>query len=137
MSQTFVRATASFFLILGLAAVGFVMIQLSPYQSSGALDLLAVALLFLGLLVGLTGVCTLLALSIHRRWPAIAGAVPGKSTKETKLFPSAALRQGFLASLSLCAIMLFSMPKILDSIFIFVVFLLAGLIEAYFQSLER
>lgn len=137
MSQTAMRVIATLFLLIGFAATGFIATQVSPYQSSGSLDLPAVALLFIGLLVGLTGLSTLLTLALHRRWPALAGVYPKANGALPQISATVSLRQGFLFSLSLCAILLFSMLQILDSIFIFVVFLLSGLIETYFQSLKR
>lgn len=137
MSRNFVRWIAVFLGITGIATVVYVLLQIPPYQSDGALDILAVFLLFLGLLSGLTGIGTLLALSLHRRWPGLSGAKLGKNNGVIRLVTLAALRQGFLASVSLCAILLFSMLRILDSIFIFVIFLLVGLVETYFQSLEH
>ena len=137
MSQTAMRVIATLFLLTGFAATGFIATQVSPYQSSGSLDLPAVALLFIGLLVGLTGLSTLLTLALHRRWPALAGVYPKANGALPQISATVSLRQGFLFSLSLCAILLFSMLQILDSIFIFVVFLLSGLIETYFQSLKR
>ena len=137
MSQTTVRLIATFLLILGTGVAGYILFQIPPYQSSGSLDFFAVGLFFFGLLVGLTGACSLLTLTLHQRWPALAGLHPTANRPIIQSNPTVSLRQGFLISISLCAILLFSMLQILDSIFVFVVFLLAGLIETYFQSLGR
>lgn len=137
MSAMFVRVIAGLLFVTGFMAVTYIAVQIPPYQSSGALDLVAVALLFIALLCGMTGLLTLIAFSCHRRWPALTGNFPGKKYQPYFTAASVALRQGFLLSFSLCAVLLFSMLKIIDSIFIFVIFLLSGLIEAYFQSFNR
>lgn len=137
MSQTTVRLIATLLLLIGAGIAGYILFQIPPYQSSGTLDVFAVGLFFFGLLVGLTGICTLLTLTLHQRWPALAGVHPTANRPIVQPNPNVSLRQGFLASISLCAILLFSMLQILDSIFVFVVLLLSGLIETYFQSLGR
>lgn len=137
MSATLVRLSGALLLILGVVLSAYIITQIPPYQSGGSLDLLAVALLYVGLLLGLWGLGTLIALWLHRRWPALAGSIEKKGSKKNRARPATALRQGFLSSFSLCAIALFSMLHILDSIFVFVIILISGLLETYFQSLER
>ncbi len=142
MSRSFVRFWSNFFVVIGAGLLAYLFYQVPPRQSDGTLDGLAIGLFFVAFLLFLFGAATLAALALHRRWPTLAGiqvanAQPPNPAPSTVPSGNVALRQGFLTSLSLCAIILFTMLGILDSIFVFVVFLIAGLIEVYFQNLGK
>jgi hypothetical protein len=131
MTSTQVRFLATLLALVGGGILAYLLWQVPPRQSNGQLDLPALALFFGGLWMLTTGLVSLLADRLHRRWPALAGHLGVDPRFRTA---GAALRQGALLALALCLVAAFAFLRILDIIFVLVILLLVGLVEAYFQS---
>ncbi len=106
----------------------YIIMQISPVDADGALRTGAATAAAAATLAALSGVSALLALALHRRWPALAGS-RGRTAD-----PAVALRQGALFAAALLAVLLLALFDMADAAFIVVAFLLAGLIEAFVQS---
>ena len=100
----------------------------SPQDADGTTDWVNVALFVVALMLTLGSVFAIVALLLHGRWPALAGARRGKPN------PAAALRQGALAGAVVGVLALLALTDNLDLIFVLVTILVAGLIEAYVQT---
>ena len=101
--------------------------SIAPVADDGALDVPVVAA-FVGALTVLVGaLATLLALALHARWPALAGAHRGRPN------PVAAVRQGALAGVVCLTFLVLALLDSLDIAFVLVTLLLAGLVEAFVQ----
>ncbi|HHW88347.1 MAG TPA: hypothetical protein GX400_19345 [Chloroflexi bacterium] len=132
MSNTRARVLAIFGLLAGGTLLGYVLGALSPYRAGGQLDPLVVSMLLSAVFVTFSSVGTLLALSLHQRWPALAG----RKSRQHRRTPSAApaLRQGVLAGLTLVTLLVLAILRVLDVAVFIVTLLVAGLIEAFVQS---
>ena len=83
------------------------------------------------MLVG--GFGSLMALALHSRWPVLAGV----RDRRRSASPSVAVRQGALLALAIGVIVLLAYLNFLDMVFVFVSFVLIGLLEAFLQSRHR
>ncbi len=120
----------SIFLILGGGSVGAYLLQVVPPTTlDGQWNLPVIVLFILALALLSSGLGTLSALALHKRWPALGGVRPYVQPK-----PEIALRQGMLLGVLLTAIALFALLRTLDATFILVTCLLLGLVEAYLQN---
>jgi hypothetical protein len=114
--------------LVGGGTLTHTMLYLPPRQPDGSLDRPVFVLFLVGLLLVVTGIGALVALALHRRYPALAGASRNRA-------PAAAvgLRQGFLLGCALVAYLLLAFFQIFDVIFLLAIPLLGGLLEAYLQ----
>ena len=116
-------------LVGGLALLGYLLLSVPPTDSSGALDVPAVVLFFIGLgLVG-AGLGSLIAAILQRQWPALAGggAEHGPAW-------GVALRQGVLFAAALLVLAGLALFQQLDIAFVAVTLVMVGLVEAFIQS---
>jgi hypothetical protein len=90
----------------------------------------ALILFWLSLMALSGGLGTVLALILHNRWPGLAGV----RTKRSKPEPSVAVRQGVLLAVAVGVLTVLRFWHFLDIAFVFVTFLLIGLLEASLQS---
>jgi hypothetical protein len=118
--------------LAGVAGLGYVIYAVPPYDDAGDLSVTAL-LIFFGSLFLLTAAAgSLLALALHRRWPALAGQRQ-KLRWDASPPIDAALRQGILLGLVVATLTALSILRILDITFALVTVLLASLIEAFAQ----
>jgi hypothetical protein len=115
-------------MLAGSSALAYLLTSVSPHLSDGQLDLPMLVLFLLALLLLVTGVGTAVALLIHRQWPSLGGSKRRSLSK-----PNVALRQGFLFACAIIANLLLALFQMFDLVFVLVLLLLAGLVEAYLQ----
>lgn len=129
-----IRATV--FSILGLLAGGalllYLMWNVSPYSDGDQLSPIALLLFLAGVFLLVGGAGGWIALTLHRRWPALAG--PKKRSRRQAPSAEPALRQGMLAGLVVVVLVALAILRVLDVAVLIVTLLLAGLVEAYVQS---
>lgn len=132
MSYTRARVLSILGLLTGGALLGYVLIVLPPYREGDQLDPVALLGLLSAVFLSFSSVGTLLALSLHQRWPALAG----RKSRQHRRTPSAepALRQGVLAGLTMVTLLALAILRVLDVAVFIVTLLVAGLIEAFVQS---
>jgi hypothetical protein len=116
------------FTLAGGSALAYLLTSVSPHLSDGQLDLPMLVLFLLAFLLLMTGVTAAMALLIHQRWPGLGG---GK--RYTRAKPTVALRQGFLFACAVIANLLLAFFQMFDLVFVLVLLLLVGLVEAYLQ----
>ena len=126
------------FLTVALAVAGaggfaYVILAVPPYAEAGGLSLGALLLFFGSLFVLTAAVGLLLALALHRRWPALAGQRQKLRWGATPPV-EAALRQGILLGLVVATLTALAIVHMLDITFALVTILLASLIEAFAQT---
>lgn len=132
MSYTRARVFSILALLAGGASLVYVLGNLSPYSESNALNPMALLALLASVFLTSSSVSALLALSLHRRWPALAG----RTARQRRQAPTAepALRQGILAGVATITLLAFAILRMLDVAVLIVTLLVAGLIEAFVQS---
>lgn len=128
MTRTWVVFWSLLCLLAGGALVVYLLVAVSPRTADNQLSLPAVLAFFAGLLALCFGIGSLLALALHRRWPALAGA------HDERANPTVALRQGILLSVSVLLLIFLGFLRLFDAAFILVALVLVGLLEAFFQS---
>jgi hypothetical protein len=119
--------------LVGAALLVYVLRAVPPYNADERLSAMALLLFFSAVFLAMAGVGTLVALLLHRRWPALAGSVSPRARRKESL-TEAALRQGILVGLVAAVITALSMLRVLDVAVLIVTLVVAGLIEAYAQS---
>jgi hypothetical protein len=120
-------------LLSGAAGLAYVVLMVPPYETDGALSVVALLLFFGCLFLAAASGGALAALAIHQRWPALAGRRQ-RLRRDAPPPIEAALRQGILFGLVVATLAALSILRILDITFALVTILLAGLIEAYAQT---
>lgn len=118
--------------LVGAGGLGYVVFAVPPYDDAGNLTATALLLFFTSLFLLTAATGSLLALMLHRRWPALAGQRQKPRREETPP-ADAALRQGILLGLIVATLTALSILRILDITFALVTVLLASLIEAFAQ----
>ena len=118
-------------LLVGGGGLVAVVLFVPPYAEGERLSPLALLLFFAALFLFVAGAGSLLALALHRRWPALAGS-PRRGGRKTNAAP--ALRQGILGALVVVTLTALAAMRSLDVAFVIVALLLAGLVEAYMQT---
>jgi hypothetical protein len=108
----------------------YVLWAVPPWLPSGQTNNAAVILFFAGLLSLVFGLGSLVALALHRRWPALAGVRDLRRRAD----PWVAARQGVLLALAVGVMLLLTLARMLDIAFALVTLVLAGLIEGFFQN---
>lgn len=132
MSYTRARVLSILGLLTGGAGLVYVLVNQSPYSESGQLNPVAVLAVLTGVFLTSSGASALLALSLHRRWPALAGRQSHRRRQAPTAEP--ALRQGILAGLAAVTLLALAILRVLDVAVLIVTLLVAGLIEAFVQS---
>ena len=99
--------------LVGAVLLVYVLRTVPPYNADARLSAMALLFFFTAVFLTMTGVGTLAALLLHRRWPALAGRVNPRSRRKDS--PSeAAVRQGILFGLVAAVIIALSMLRVLD-----------------------
>ena len=132
MSRAQATILGIFLLLCGAGLGGYVLLVLPPYLAANTVNSAALILLLVGLFLAVTGLGTLLALLLHRRWPLLAGQAPRRPGKPPPA--RAAIRQGLLLGLTVVILATLSALGALDIIIVLVTLLLAGLVEAFAQA---
>lgn len=117
------------------AAVGMLLLlyllwTVPPTLPTGETNNAALILFLFGMLSLVYGLGTLVALALHRRWPALAGVRDLRRRAD----PWVAARQGALLALSVGVMLFLTLLRMLDIAFALVTLVLAGLIEGFFQN---
>lgn len=125
--------TASLTAAAGALILGYLLWAVPPTYPDGQLNMAALILFLFGLLALVFGLGSLVALALHRRWPALAGI----RDRRRKPQPWVALRQGVLLALAVGVMLVLTLLDTLDIAFALVTLVLAGLIEGFFQNRMR
>lgn len=131
MTRAQAAAWATIAALAGAAALYYLFSTVPPYAADGALSLPAVVGFFGALMLFCAGLCTVAALGLHERWPALAG-VNSRHPGATPA-PEAALRQGILLALTITVLIGLSALHLLDPAFVLVALLLTVLVEGLWQ----
>lgn len=132
MSYTRARVLSILGLLAGGALLVYVLRNLSPYSEGDRLNPAALLAFLAGVFLVIGSSSALAALSLHRRWPMLAGR---KARQRRQLLTAGpALRQGVLSGLTAVTLIALAMIQVLDVAVLIVTLLVAGLIEAYVQS---
>lgn len=118
--------------LVGGALLFTILRSISPYSADQQLNGIALLGLFFGVFMLVGGVGALIALSLHRRWPALAGVKARQRRQSPRA--EAALRQGVIAGVVAVVLIALSILRVLDVTVLIVTLLLAGLVETYAQS---
>jgi hypothetical protein len=116
--------------VVGALLLFYVLAAVSPWLDNGQMNNAGVLLFFLGLLALVFGLGSLLALALHRRWPALAGVRDPRRRAD----PWVAVRQGLLLSLAVGIMLFLALMQKLDVAFALVTLVVAGLVEGFFQN---
>lgn len=117
----------------GGALLVYLVATVPPRNAAGAANVPALAGAFLGLAALTGGVGAVLALALHGRWPALAGADARRPTRAAPR-PWVALRQGALVGVAAATLAGLSALEMLDPAFAIATILLLGLVEAFWQN---
>lgn len=128
ITRSQVLSRAAIATVLGILLLTYLVLRVPPYQPDASFDRTSIALFMAGLFVFVAGTGTLIALTLHQRWPGLAGFA------EDELLPLVAVRQGILFGVSGVVIALLALMQLLDIVFIAFVLLVAGLFEAFLQT---
>ena len=134
MSPTRVLTLATLGLLAGAALLFYVVGNVPPTTDGQALDPAALLLGFGGLFLLTAGAGVLVAIFLHRRWPALAGKQKARRGRPKTPPVEPAVRQGILFGLAIVTLAALAIVDVLDIAFFIVTFLVAGLIEAYAQT---
>lgn len=129
MKQSQIIGWILILILAGGCLLAYLILTTPPYQGDGQLNRSMIALFFVGLLTLTTGLASMVALLIHRRWPALGGA-----KRFTPPHADFALRQGFLFASAIVVNLLLAFLQMFDIVFVLALPLLAGLCEAYLQN---
>lgn len=116
--------------LAGAALLIYLLTAVPPYLPDGEVNRAALILFLVGLLLFVGGLGSLIALALHKQWPALAGA----ANRRSKPGAGVALRQGALLAVSVAVMVVLAYMHFLDIAFVFVTVVLAGLVEAIFRS---
>jgi hypothetical protein len=125
-----VMTIAALAAVVGLLLLLYVLWAVPPWLPSGQTNNAAIILFLFGLLALVFGLGSLVALALHRRWPALAGVRDSRRRPD----PWVAMRQGTLLALAIGVMLLLTLVRMLDIAFALVTLVLAGLIEGFFQN---
>jgi hypothetical protein len=125
-----VMSIAAIAAVVGALLLFYVLAAVSPWLDNGQMNNAGVLLFFLGLLALVFGLGSLLALALHRRWPALAGVRDPRRRAD----PWVAVRQGLLLSLAVGIMLFLALMQKLDVAFALVTLVVAGLVEGFFQN---
>lgn len=125
-----VMSLATLAAAVGILLLLYLLWAVPPLLDDGRTNNAALALFILGLLALVFGLSSLVALALHRRWPALAGV----RDRRRRADPWVAARQGTLLALAVGVMLLLTLLGMLDIAFALVTLVLAGLIEGFFQN---
>ncbi len=125
--------TASLTAAGGALLLGYLLWAVPPTFPDGEVNTAALILFLFGLLALVFGLGSLVALALHRRWPALAGL----RDRRRKPQPWVALRQGALLALAVGVMLVLALVRTLDIAFALVTLVLAGLVEGFLQNRTR
>ena len=125
-----VMTLATLTTVVGALLLVYLFWAVPPWLPNGDTSNAALLLLFLGLLTLVFGLGSLVALALHRRWPALAGVRDARRRAD----PWVATRQGVLLAIAVGVMLLLTLLRMLDVAFALVTLVLAGLIEGFFQN---
>ena len=125
--------TATIAAIVGALLLAYLLWAVPPTFTDGQINSAALILFLTGLLALVFGFGSLVALAVHRRWPALAGVRDKRRRPE----PWVALRQGTLLALAVAVMLALTLLRMLDIAFALVTLVLAGLLEGFFQNRRR
>lgn len=125
--------TAATAAIAGGALLAYLLWAVPPLYPDGQVNSAALILFMAGLSALVFGFGSLVALALHRRWPALAGTYDRRRRPQ----PWIAMRQGLLLATAMGVLLVLALWRALDIAFVFVTLVLAGLLEGFFQSRGR
>lgn len=125
--------TAGLTAATGALLLGYLLWAVPPTFIDGSVNMAALILFLFGLLSLVFGLGSLVALALHRRWPALAGI----RDRRRKPQPWVALRQGALLALAVGVMLVLTLLRTLDIAFAMVTLVLAGLVEGFLQNRMR
>lgn len=127
------RANAFFwsicFIAAGGAGLGYLLWSIPPTLADAQWNLAVIALFLAALALLSSGIGAIIALALHRRWPALSG-VRARRTPQ----PETAIRQGVWVGIIITIWALLALLRMVDITFILVTVLLVGLLETFIQS---
>ena len=118
-------------MLAGGALTAYLLLSVSPALPEGQPNYPAILLFFAAVMAFVAGLGALVALALHRRWPALAGA--GREPRD-QAAPSVALRQGLFLAVAAGVTLLLAFLQVLDIAFVLVTVVLLGLLEAFLQN---
>jgi hypothetical protein len=116
--------------VAGMILLVYLLWAVPPILPDNQWNNAALLLFFLGMLALVFGLGSLVALALHRRWPALAGVRDPRRRPD----PWVAARQGLLLALAVGVMLVLTLARMLDIAFALVTLVLAGLIEGFFQN---
>lgn len=119
--------------LTGGILLGYLLWAVPPLYPDGQVNTAALLLFIVGLLALVFGLGSLVALGLHRRWPALAGIYDRRKRPQ----PWIAVRQGILLATAMGVLLVLALWRTLDIAFVFVTLVLAGLLEGFFQNRGR
>ena len=125
------RQTAGWAIFIGVICsviMGYLLLTTPPHMADGQLNMAALLLFFVVLFGLAASLGILIALQMHKRWPALTGRPFYKPD------PIIAIRQGGLFALAVVTIALLAFFQLADLAFVVVVILLIVLFETFLQS---
>lgn len=133
MSQPRATALAVVSLISGSGLLIYLLRTTPPYTAEHQLNPVALLAFLVGVFLAVSGAAALVALALHRRWPALAYS-RARPRKAASLNADPALRQGILVGIVVVTLIALNTLRVLDVAVLIVTLLVAGLIEAFVQS---
>ncbi len=133
MTRGQVMTIAAVAALAGAVLLGYLLWAVPPTFPDGQVNTAALILFLVGVLALVFGFGSLVALALHRRWPALAGVRDRRRRPQ----PWVAMRQGLLLAIALGVLLILALWSSLDIAFVFVTLVLAGLLEGFLQSRGR
>ncbi len=127
------RANAFFwslcFILAGAGGLGYLLWRIPPTFASAQWNLPVIALFLAALALFSSGMGAIIALALHRRWPALSGVRAHRAPQ-----PETAVRQCVWVGISITIWALLALLRMVDITFILVTVSLVGLLETFIQS---
>lgn len=112
---------------MGLAICGYLVVEVSPFEASGQDNREAIFTMFIGLFTLATGIGSLLAYKLHRRWPILGGGAD----------EDLSFRHGVLTGIGAFMMALLALYDMLDFAMAASVVTLLIFLESYLQNRRR
>jgi len=127
------RANAFFwsvgFILAGGSGLAYLLWVIPPTFADAQWNLPIITLFLAALALVSSGVGAMIALALHRRWPALSGVRAHRAPQ-----PEAAVRQGAWVGITITIWALLALLRMVDITFVLVTVLLVGLLETFIQS---
>jgi hypothetical protein len=127
------RANAFFwsicFVLVGGGGLGYLLWAIPPTLANAQWNLAVIALFLAALALLSSGIGTIIALALHRRWPALSGVRARRAPQ-----PETAVRQGVWLGITITIWAVLALLRLVDITFILITVLLVGLLETFIQS---